>query len=563
MGLFDNEPTGTKSEKKTKVKSSPLAQRRRDTRRSPLPKPQSYRAQLAEQFWSYWETNYKKFSDLICVYGYRAWPVVDHTLPEYPGGPRNLKAPSYFGKWSEPMTIDQFIQEHGDGTYTLKLNDAANGAGTVHELKRWVVRDSGVDPVLNVHQLDHNAPENKTYIQKLQLRGILPLSEEEIKRKKEEEEEMAEKESIVAMTNLVGELARETRKPPPEKPSAPSAPPADIQQVTAGSEKGMLLMGEGFSRAIEALSAVAKINGSQPPPVDPVESFAKVAAVIRDMTPKVTGPPDPVAAILPVIQSSNANMIAAIERISQQNAADRAASEARFSAALEKIAEKEAAKNPLEILTQAREIKAALDEDEPKSSKGGSDWKETIIASLPSLFQTALNVFVAYNPPKQPEHSGATNHHQQHQAIPPMPSPEEQFMAKVVEQLPVHIRPFIPQLRENLALVAVPLIRDLTTMSRTGADFAATFVSIINDEAYETLRAQGPDTIAAILHLNPQVMQACQSVGADRLGQFVKDFIEWGDEEEEQSPAPTVTPVVVPKVKAIRKNKADEGPVAS
>lgn len=562
MGLFDNEPTGTKSEKKTKVKSSPLAQRRRDTRRSPLPKPQSYRAQLAEQFWGYWEPNYKKHSDLICVYGYRVWPVVDHTLPEYPGGPRNLKAPSYFGKWSEPMTIDEFIQEYGDGTYTLKLNDAANGTGTVHELKHWIVRNSGVEPNINIYQLDLTAPENKTYIQKLRLKGLLPLTEEEIKRKKEEEEEMAEKESIVAMTNLVGELARETRKPPPEKPSAPSAPPADIQQVTLGSEKGMLLMGEGFSRAIEALGAVAKINSNQQPPADPVESFAKVAAVIRDMTPKVTGPSDPVAAILPVIQSSNANMIAAIERISQQNAADRAASEARFSAALEKIAEKEAAKNPLEILTQAKEIKAALDEDEPKSSKGSGDWKDMLIANIPTMFTTLAQMFVAYNPPKRPETNGDGQPQHNPAAVMPMvQSPEEQFMAKVVEQLPVHIRPFIPQLRENLALVAVPLIRDLTTMSRTGADFAATFVSIINDEAYETLRAQGPDTIAAILHLNPQVMQACQSVGAERLGQFVKDFIEWGDEEDDATP-PIIAPAVVTKVKAIRK-KPEEGPVAS
>ena len=531
--------------------------------KSPLPKPSHYRAPLPEVFFQYWSENYAKHTDLICVYGYRVWPVVDNTLPEMPGGKPNLKAPSYFGKWSEPMTIADFIQEYGDGTYTLKLLDAANRTGCVHELKHWIIRNSGVEPVINYHQLDLNAPENKNYIQKLRLRNLLPPSEEEIKRKKEEEEEMAEKESIVAMTNLVGELARETRKPPPDKPSAPSAPPADIQQVTAGSQQGMLLMGEGFSRAIEALGAVAKINSNQPPPVDPVESFAKLAAVIRDMTPKVTGPSDPVATILPVIQSSNANMIAAIERISQQNAADRAASEARFSAALEKIAEKEAAKNPLEILTQAKEIKAALDEDEPKSSKSGGDWKDMLIANIPTMFTTLAQMFVAYNPPKRPEANGDGQPQHNPAVVPMVQSPEEQFMAKVVEQLPVHIRPFIPQLRENLALVAVPLIRDLTTMSRTGADFAATFVSIINDEAYETLRAQGPDTIAAILHLNPQVMQACQSVGADRLGQFVKDFIEWGDEEEEQSPAPTVTPVVVPKVKAIRKNKADEGPVAS
>lgn len=548
-----------KSEKKTKVKAPPLVQRRRDTRKSPLPKPQSYRAQLAEQFWSYWETNYKKFSDLICVYGYRAWPVVDHTLPEYPGGPRNLKAPSYFGKWSEPMTIDQFIQEHGDGTYTLKLNDAANGAGTVHELKRWVVRDSGVDPVLNVHQLDHNAPENKTYIQKLQLKGILPLTEEEIKRKKQEEEEMAEQATSGILAQAVVDMAKEKNRASPDKPPAPTATPADIQQVTAGSEKGMLLMGEGFSRAIEALSAVAKINGNPSPQIDPVESFAKVAAVIRDMSPKVSAPSDPVATILPVIQSSNANMIATIERISQQNAADRAASEARFSAALEKIAEKEAAKNPLEILTQAKEIKAALDEDEPKSSKGGGDWKDMLIANIPTMFTTLAQMFVAYNPPKQPEHNGAT-HTSAHQAIPPMPSPEEQFMSKVAEQLPPHIRPFIPQLRENLALVAVPLVRDLTNMSRTGADFASVFVAVINEEAYDTLRAQGADTIAAILHLHPQVMQACQSVGAERLGQFVKDFIEWGDaDDEEAAPA---APAVVPKVKAIRK-KPEEGPIAS
>jgi len=551
-----------KSEKKTTTKASPLAQRRRDTQKSPLPKPSHYRAPLPEVFFQYWAENYAKHTDLICVYGYRVWPVVDNTLPEMPGGKPNLKAPSYFGKWSEPMTIADFIQEYGDGTYTLKLLDAANRTGCVHELKHWIIRNSGVEPVINYHQLDLNAPENKNYIQKLRLRNLLPLSEEEIKRKKEEEEEMAEKESIVAMTNLVGELARETRKPPPEKPSAPSAPPADIQQVTAGSQQGMLLMGEGFSRAIEALGAVAKINSNQPPPMDPVESFAKVAAVIRDMTPKVTGPSDPVATILPVIQSSNANMIAAMREMQQANAAAQAASDARISTLLEKMAEKEAAKNPLEILTQAKEIKAAIDDDEPKSSKSGSDWKETIIASLPSLFQTALNVFVAYNPPKQSEHNGATNH-QQHQAIPPMPSPEEQFMAKVAEQLPPHIRPFIPQLKDNLALVAVPLVRDLTNMSRTGADFASVFVAVINEEAYDTLRAQGPDTIAAILHLNPQVMQACQSVGAERLGQFVKDFIEWGDGDDEEPAPPTTAPAVVPKVKAIRKSTPEGGPVAS
>jgi len=552
-----------KSEKKpplkTKVKSSPLVKRRKDERKSPLPQPSSYRAKLPEQFWEYWRTNYEKYSDLIVVYGYRVWPVVDNTLPELPGKPPNEKAPSYFAKWSEPMTIEEFIREYGDGHYTLKLTDAPNRTGCVHELKHWIVRGSGVDPVLNIHQLDMFAPENKTYIQRLQSRGLLPLTEEQIKKQKEEEEEMAEKESIVAMTNLVGELARETRKPPPEKPSAPSAPPADIQQVTAGSQQGMLLMGEGFSRAIEALGAVAKINSNPPPQTDPVDTFAKVAALVREMSPKVTGPSDPVATILPVIQSSNANMIAAMREMQQANAAAQAASDARISTLLEKMAEKEAAKNPLEILTQAKEIKAAIDEDEPKSSKGGSDWKETIIASLPSLFQTALNVFVAYNPPKQSEHNGATNH-QQHQAIPPMPSPEEQFMAKVVEQLPVHIRPFIPQLRENLALVAVPLIRDLTTMSRTGADFASVFVAVINEEAYDTLRAQGPDTIAAILHLHPQVMQACQSVGAERLSQFVKDFIEWGDADDEEA-APAV-PAVVPRVKAIRK-KPEEGPIAS
>lgn len=135
-------------------------------------------------------------------------------------------------------------------------------------------------------------------------------------------------------------------------------------------------------------------------------------------------------------------------------------------------------------------------------------------------------------------------------------------MAKVAEQLPPHIRPFIPQLKDNLALVAVPLVRDLTNMSRTGADFASVFVAVINEEAYDTLRAQGPDTIAAILHLNPQVMQACQSVGAERLGQFVKDFIEWGDEDDEAAP-PTAAPAIVPKVKAIRKSKPDEGTAAS
>jgi hypothetical protein len=210
-----------KSEKKTTTKASPLAQRRRDTQKSPLPKPSHYRAPLPEVFFQYWAENYAKHTDLICVYGYRVWPVVDNTLPEMPGGKPNLKAPSYFGKWSQPMTIADFIQEYGDGTYTLKLLDAANRTGCVHELKHWIIRNSGVEPVINYHQLDLNAPENKNYIQKLRLRNLLPLSEEEIKRKKEEEEEMAEKESIVAMTNLVGELARETRKPPPEKPSTP------------------------------------------------------------------------------------------------------------------------------------------------------------------------------------------------------------------------------------------------------------------------------------------------------------------------------------------------------
>lgn len=497
------------------------------------------------------------------AYVYRDWPILL---------PKNEDDYSYIDKVTpiDALTSDlDILQRYGCGSYRILLNDTE-----LHKkvLTIWVVGLGGNDLKSNPPtdrrinspgELDESRPENKVYISFLQGRGEAP---EQINKKKEEED--------MAQATVVGKLQDQNEKLldrliKKDEPSQQAATNngAAVEVMKDAALKGQEAMLTTFQNALEMLKGLkgGESNGI---------TIDQVVALVTTMSAQMgRAGADP--AVMETVRALQA-------QVAQMQTARIEALERALEKAEERVVTRPAGQTGTlqEQLETLRGLKGIIDDIAGKSESnpvkeiaedvaeaGGPWWLKPLMTTITSVVPAAASMYANYTanqnrgmggpapvpypfpapgaapggfpqPPGPIPFPGAPGPATAYQALPPgtQPAPApagppQMTVAQLFDQI------YTPLATHMLD----PGMQD----SERGTTFAAWFASGWEGE-YEQLRKLGLETLTGEFMNHPRLGVLGQQQGPEKVGRFLKDFLEWeegdGDDGgggEVLPPAPT------------------------
>ena len=236
--------------------------------------------------------------DKILGYVYRDWPYLK-PVPEPPAGQKKTEF-AYIDKITGvEMFTDEtdFLNRYGCGRYRLILNEEdprpgeGKGSKTLctvwvnglsNDMKSWPPSDRRVTDIAQV-DLDH--PDNRSYIEYLRGRGLLPNQ----RNFQEEEQEMAQVTAISEMTGLVKELVQNKGQNTDESNGKSMDLIADAakrsmdmtQKAAEDYAKRTKELDDELHKRREASVAPAQAQAAQAPQESPVKLALEIVALMN------------------------------------------------------------------------------------------------------------------------------------------------------------------------------------------------------------------------------------------------------------------------------------------
>ena len=118
------------------------------------------------ELWSFLDSYPQK--DHISIYVYRLWPRIDRSLSG--ATVKNIDA-------VPTLDRDYLLKTHGNGKYQIIVVDSSmrGGKGAQVAKCRIDLNEAGYEPVLEYSELDLGHKENRSYVESLRRRGLLPV----------------------------------------------------------------------------------------------------------------------------------------------------------------------------------------------------------------------------------------------------------------------------------------------------------------------------------------------------------------------------------------------------
>lgn len=120
-----------------------------------------------EAFWQTVEEH--RENEAIVFYIYRLWPRIDRKL--------SGSTTTNIGKLTA-ISEKILLREYGTGTYHVRMNDTSRGKGVQIADAKIEVADPDLPPVLDINEVDRGWEGNKSYLEGLRIRGLLPEQKE-------------------------------------------------------------------------------------------------------------------------------------------------------------------------------------------------------------------------------------------------------------------------------------------------------------------------------------------------------------------------------------------------
>ena len=519
----------------------------------PLSKPTRPNPKSYTECYNYWKDIYTAHPDRVMVYVYRKWPIIDKSLtadkPEAhkTSRKRGFGVAKYIAKYTDPVSEEQFIKEHGSGTYSIKITDCGQGE-LLMDYKEYVFRDL-VDhpPQLDIRELVVSDPANRDYIAKLRREGVAipgdPVAESAEKEKeKEEERKKAEMADQTAQSALVGGLVQLVDRVV-ERPA--SNPPADPGLAVEAVKGISSMMNEGLKAIVGSLKE-ERGNDRANPVADPstaaMSMLRETIGLVKALTPPPPPAPDIAQTLAPIVQGVT-------QSLQQMQQANRQAMELITA----RIAEKpDKAEEPLELLRAAKALKEELREEEDEKPPALPPWVPIVLQlaqSLPLILQqfrpqdnpgpvqaptaspnpNAGHMYPSLvrgqgqgqlgmqNPHPHPQHNQPQLQPQlQPQPVPQAPDPVEAYLST----LPPDTRQYLEDI-----LVLVPLIPRYMDQGRGGDEFAE-LIAVNSMDTLEQMQNMGAETLHSVLCSLPGSTISTRYPKARSL-RFVEEFCDY------------------------------------
>lgn len=543
---FDDESSGEKRRRgrPSKADSGESAPEKRKFRYFPVPirKTVGLTKEWGQgEFLKYWRkvAADPELRDRAVCYVYRTFPVTEVNPPGDNLDEADSKKVKYIDCTSQPFESDEDVwNRYGAGDYKFYLNDSGfpgraktQITGYFQGTREWEKYPPQIDPKTLV--LDD--PKNGSYRRYLEMKGLLPKPDEE------NEDDMANQAIIEKLTDRVIEMSSRPPDPPPVPVAVPVRHEDDSRAVRA--------LAETFAQTnrvqLEMIqAAVNQATAVQARAADPFDTLAKVMTTVRELVPK----PDNTALEEALRRS---------ERLEAQlGDIGKVIQEQRIKDLESRLAQpQQPGAAPRDALTAAREFAElqreykqifagdSADDDEPRR---GRDPREPWYAKLaPSalglsafLLAGVANIF----------HNRAVAATGQGQPAPP-PQPPADMIPPGVQQVagalagpqintgdptPMALSPQEQQVATFISMIQLPLDRHLES-GATGHEFAAWMVDSYGDSVYQQIKTAGADGIqSALQRFAPGLFQKMQAM-PDRSAQFLSQFIEGPDMDEENS----------------------------
>jgi hypothetical protein len=497
-----------------------------------LPKPPSYRAKPAE-FFAYWKSVAKEFPHRTILYVYRTWPVIDR---------EQIGQAHYIEKLTSPINPKEWDHEvlhrWGSGDYKLLLHDSELGKTVA--MCKISVRDSEYPPVVSLKEIMMDDPANRSYIEQLRMKGILPVADKE----KEEDEDMKAMipgavdtlaETVTTLTDKVVDMARESQSKP-----APAPPPRVEEQAVAKSLEIVSQAAQMGNRMIE--STLAQTG-------KPVEMFNALTGLVERVMKSSSGDGSQVQSVL-------INQLMEAQRQSEQRAweaqnkriefAERMAAEAAAKASQQPPAAQPAgadssAKDPLSMFREFLKVKRELEEDLSPNSVSG---RSSVVERLPEIVKSiSLGVAgiasIVHNIAVLRSKAGPMA------VAPPAQAPElaQELQGVAAGQIAASqtggdqdVQNEVQYLLGLMARLRRPLLKFIAD-GRRGDEFAMLVIDMeadIGPLVHERLKALGKEQILALLQADRELWAHLAPIPG-RVNQFLDEFLAFDINQEEQS----------------------------
>lgn len=491
----------------------------------------------------------------MLAYVYRDWPYL-LPVPQPENGRRQTDF-AYIDKISgeEPLQDEMdVLHKYGCGRYRIIINEdvAVNGesktlctlyiTGLSNDMRSFPPADPRVT---DVNQVDLAHPDNKSYVEFLRMRGLLP----EQKSIKEEEQEMATVTAVSEMTGLVGKLIDKQNSTASEGQVASTKAMEVVAEGAKAAIKITQDANEYASKQREASDARQQQHQYQPqaPAENPMSIALEIVKVIQGNNSGNSG--DAILSKVIEMQTKafermEALIDKAIARPSQQP-----------TPMTERIKDLREMKEMSETLWPRDKEKDddVVDGVADAAGELGPKWLRPFIPMLVPVVAGLAQAFMApkqqpmmpqYQPQYQP---------QPQQMYPPQYQPNpfpSQQMGSVLPPQQVHqpqpmpaaqVPAMPPEVLRLMQMIEIPFLKHIKDPNMTGTDFAGWFIDGFDQTTFDQVVVFGPEALfQSICAYQPIAMDLYNAGMAEvRVRSFIGEFCapRW----EPETPTTTVS----------------------
>lgn len=466
--------------------------------------------QRPKGFFVYWEGISAKYGSRTIAYVYREWPVLKEETFE---GNEELK---FIEKipGETPLTDDLDLRARfGVGKYKIHFNEQRSkisdpkGAplcvvyvDVMGDMKSYPPVDRHVSDVTRV-DLAH--PMNRSYVEFLRMRRLLPEQQNE-------ESEMATQvasETVKELTGIIREQIQDNKERSTQQDSTSSTTGHVMKEITSGvmdAAKGIVEM--------TVNSAKRTMGEFDRPPAAPQDPMAMLTALAQFQA--MQKPNEEVASLRRELESMRTDrMMSQFSELKSELAALRSNPAAPTG-------------SPDSVLETVKAMRGVIEElGIGGATREEAPWFTPFVGpALQLIGQIGPALIASLNQPKpQPEAPSATVT-QVGQPSQPNPAQPAQVAAPP---------PMDPGVAGLMMEIKTPLLNHLRS-GASGADYADIFLASYGDGHFVFLKQQGADKIIETFSMFPPIWNQIQSEGItqERLRAFVNEFCAYVPQEE-------------------------------
>jgi hypothetical protein len=473
----------------------------------------------------------------VLGYVYRDWPYLI-AIPDPTPGERRTEF-AYIDKVTGPeMMKDEIdlLNRYGCGRYRVIINeeDSRPGEGKTlctiycsglsNDLKSFPPADRRIT---DLTQVDLSHPDNRSYVEYLRGRGLLPEQRSE----KDKENEMATVTAVSEMTGLVKELVQDRNK-----------------KGNDGDGKSLDLIADAAKRSMEMTQKSAEDYAARTRALDEEISKRRESMVITSSTPPAPQE-SPLKMALEIVQLMNSNKGSddIVAKFMEQSNKQLERMEVMFKESLNRPqAQPTPIVDRIKDLKDLREISRDLfgdNKEEATIADAAGDlaprWMRPFIPLIAPLATGLLQAFMAPKPMGAPP----VQFPQQQQGIYPPPPPvqfPQQFQPNpgpvaVPQPQPQAQTQMPPQVLKLMQMIELPFLKQIQNPAMTGTDFAGWFVDGIDLATYEQVATFGPEALFQAICAYPPITEELVRVNMpeSRVRSFLAEFCDpkWENEE--------------------------------